>query len=422
MKRFFTYVPKNVLTSELVGMSKWANGPHKEAHGDSMAYIIGLLSYLPLVYDDITKESGHVILNAERLKDAVGSSYIEYLRILQSAGVIECDESYQEGKTSMGYKFSTSFEAQPLCKYEFTSLKMRKHFLRRSEANAEAKKKYKYLWRWFNDSLTIDEDAALKLISAKNWNMANAHAIDAVANRNWRFSVDKTGYRLHTVLTNMKKDFRALLRYNGEKLIELDVASSQPYFSILMLNEHIKSKLGTDALTQFHTPHKPTSEEWFTFLQRHKLRDMADYVFLIGMGLFYIHLYDRTKQHLRGKYIEEDDTRKKAFFLAFYGRPDRKTPARKALELEFPETLRVFDALKSTKYQDLAITLQRYESDAILNRVCGRIAKEHKTAPIFTIHDSILTTERYAPDILRIMNDELTDMVGVKPKIRRKNY
>ena len=58
----------------------------------------------------------------------------------------------------------------------------------------------------------------------------------------------------------------------------------------------------------------------------------------------------------------------------------------------FPKVAEVIRQHKRKDYRFLSRLLQNYESTVIINRVCRRLMNEHPAAPIYTIHDSILTT------------------------------
>jgi hypothetical protein len=391
-----------------------------DAHRDTLAYLVGLISYLPLIREDSMKPDGYVILNAEILKINVGSEYRRrYLNALITGGILETDGTYIKGSQSFGFRFTAPFAKQKLARYQFTSLKWRKHFLQRAEEGNQAKKKYRYLWKWFNSNLTIDESAALSLIETENMSMANAHHIDGIVQQNWRFTVDSTGNRLHTNFTNMNRDFRSFLRYENERLVEIDIVSSQPYFSIILINKYIDSTYGSEVLERFKAAHLPSTDNWFRFLTEYRLTDVAEYVSLIGTGIFYETFFSDMKPFLKN-WLPKNSDRKKAFYLVIFGPTYMNTPARQAVRREYPRTLEILDSFKKEAYQDLSIQLQKMEANAILDNVCKRIGRELRNAPIFTIHDSVLTTPPFVDRVTHILREELTRIVGMPPKIRVK--
>jgi hypothetical protein len=54
----------------------------------------------------------------------------------------------------------------------------------------------------------------------------------------------------------------------------------------------------------------------------------------------------------------------------------------------------------------------------MLKIITKRVAIEFPKAPLFTIHDSVATTEDYKEAVLKIMDDELTELTGFPPKLK----
>jgi hypothetical protein len=69
--------------------------------------------------------------------------------------------------------------------------------------------------------------------------------------------------------------------------------------------------------------------------------------------------------------------------------------------------------------------LQRAESYLVLNVVSRQFHIEYPSAPIFTIHDAILTYEKHLPDLHRLIVERFYDITGVrvgaKPKSKKPN-
>ena len=80
--------------------------------------------------------------------------------------------------------------------------------------------------------------------------------------------------------------------------------------------------------------------------------------------------------------------------------------------------------IKSTrgKHNTLAILLQHLEATLVLQRACKIISQEKPDIPIFTLHDSIITTvgnEKYVHDILA---NVLLDAIGIAPKLKVERW
>ena len=91
----------------------------------------------------------------------------------------------------------------------------------------------------------------------------------------------------------------------------------------------------------------------------------------------------------------------------------------------YPSVMAAIHDMKSGTEKDRhkisAMLLQRQESSVVLGRIATRLMLEHKDIPIWTIHDSILTTRQHSPLILRIMT-ETFEAFGVLPTIRVEDY
>jgi hypothetical protein bacD2_16835 len=67
--------------------------------------------------------------------------------------------------------------------------------------------------------------------------------------------------------------------------------------------------------------------------------------------------------------------------------------------------------------------LQSIESEIILHRCCKRIWEEgNPQVPVFTIHDSIATTTEHVEWVKGIMQEELTNAIGVSPSLTIEHW
>jgi hypothetical protein len=53
---------------------------------------------------------------------------------------------------------------------------------------------------------------------------------------NFYYSVDDNVGRFHSNLTNIKKELRNYITYDDQKLVNIDIKNSQPFFSTLLFN------------------------------------------------------------------------------------------------------------------------------------------------------------------------------------------
>lgn len=62
--------------------------------------------------------------------------------------------------------------------------------------------------------------------------------------------------------------------------------------------------------------------------------------------------------------------------------------------------------------------MQRIESEIILNRVAKRIEIERPDLPLFTIHDSVVTSVGNELYIQFVMKEEMENAIGLSPNMK----
>ena len=82
----------------------------------------------------------------------------------------------------------------------------------------------------------------------------------------------------------------------------------------------------------------------------------------------------------------------------------------------FPVEYEIFASIKRKDKTNLPILLQKTESKLMFERVVPRIQMELPNAPIFTIHDSIVTTIGNEDYVAMVMQQELSKALGLNGK------
>ena len=70
----------------------------------------------------------------------------------------------------------------------------------------------------------------------------------------------------------------------------------------------------------------------------------------------------------------------------------------------------------------MACTLQYIESQLIIQGVCKTVAENNPEIPLFTIHDSIATTEEYVDYVEQVMKDIIKEAIVAEPMIKREAW
>ena len=280
-------------------------------------------------------------------------------------------------------------------------------------------------------------------------------SINDLHNRNYHFGIDKQGRRLHTNLTTLSRDFRPFLSFNDKPLVHVDLSNSQPYFSLMLLcPEFWETKMFTkwqvmDALRKISNlkieiaPPQPLPMN-FNLLKisshikssiYHTVYDdilmlvkskeiqygseFQKFKDLIKRGELYDYFIEEYKKSFKEQ-ISRDNAKEIVFGILFsenvFYIPAAHPSTQFFYEL-FPNIASLFFRIKVGNHNTLSLLLQNLESQAILGQVCSTISKQHPNIPLFTIHDSVVTTVGNEFLVAEIMNTELKKLTGVIPPL-----
>ena len=265
----------------------------------------------------------------------------------------------------------------------------------------------------------------------------------------YNLKIDDNVYRYHSNLTNMRGLIRNAVAYDGQQLVAVDICNSQPYFSLLLLEKKFWSQL----LAFFKNHHKKLSKYEpnliSTFFNRIKLNksndritisaiimlgemmlslmdkglkeDVKRYKDLVVTGQLYEYLEEQFKRELDLPTIDRT-TAKVALLQAFFSDnrfigTEEAAPKRCFSQL-FATVYKVFSIIKRKDKRTLALLLQNIESYFIVDVISKRISSEYPDLPIFTIHDSIVTTVGNKALVSQIITEELEKGIGVAPKLK----
>ena len=402
-----------------------------------------------------------------------------YLKYLIKAKVIQRDNVYILGKKSFGYRYIPPFYGTPISIPRHTKPDLEPNnavLLWVTEDSANLK----YLSKWIlSTKFTFNSETATKDLIAEyfrtkagdlpmlfdlidfsspvgivrrtkdflnkeheeNFNKLISGGIVPISlfiMRAQRFTVDKSGYRLHTNMSNLRRTLRKHLKFDGKRLIAYDLKNSQPFFlNVLMsprfwignaksnyLNyKHLLGPLGTlEGLGMRSAKHTLTMRESFesqygTTFQLFKKLTLD--------GNLYEYLSKKHSERT-GKILSRDEI-KQMLIGVFFDKNSQERKYSYVLESTvkdcLPGLIEFCDSFKTTdEYNKFALILQNIESTTILRMACKNIAQKHPNMPLFTVHDSIATTEDFVPILSPLMASEIEYVVGFKPTIKEEPW
>lgn len=419
------------------------------------------------------KSGEYVPLNSVVLKKNCGNNYLVYLEGLLNSGIIDCDEKYSKvTHESFGFKFTDKYATTAIGFITLTDKTLLKRIRKYKKEKIEVLKTkahpIAHLVRWLAyDGLSIDKEAAIEFLetykrkltselSKRNLRKKHQKKQEAFVLRryykikhqieswgsNKYISIDDAGGRLYSPITGLPSLFRNFLNYKGEELVGYDIKNSQPLHFLTMLKKEFW-KSYTSGLTL-----KRLDSELGEYLQgdvdysstimfqesseTQYSKRFNNYTFkkLVQNGKLYEFIcYKFFNKHYTKGGIDRFSTRaktKQEFMHMMYHNP--KVPHSKAkavfadFEHLFPTEASVMNLMKKRKYNDFPIILQKLEAQMLLHRVAKRVYDVNPDIPLFTIHDSILTTKQHASTLKCILEDEYQKLLGFIPQFEKTEY
>ena len=417
--------------------------------------------------------NGYVNIHSDYFLN-IHHDYKEYIEYLKIHGIIDTDYYIPEEK-SYGYcinlgsiDFDCPFQEIPIKDNVIRSKVESDQFYK--ELFSPGATNYTYLNKWFNPSLKIDAKRARKilkkmyaaveenkdqykpkeLIKAKNKLLKNLQVVEELEAQHFYCDLDNNIGRFHSNLTNLKKELRSCITYNGQKLVNIDVRNSQPFLSTCLLEAKFWS-YGHHELNIYKIPSAMNiiagyvvskqdikihgiqayqhMEELMdsikqytmsvTFLLKSLNKDRIEYIIFAKSSIFYkkVHrkIYPRQPFN-KGKV-------KSSFFQYIYSSNKQNYWEEKRLiSAAFPSVTRVFEFLKKGDYVLLSHIMQRLESILIIEVVAKRIAAEKPNLPFFTVHDSIATIPEEVDYVRRVIKKEFNKYLGIMPKLGEERW
>ena len=449
---------------------------------DRLIYIIGLISSIPARNKDSITEDGYVPINSKLIRNAF-KDYHPYLDYLIRTGVLCTDGQYIQGEKSKGYKFTEQYANVLLKRYDYPAFQGKVEAIPQevySEENGTfitntISKDYPYLSHWYlTQKLHIDKQAAISYAQdlmqyklrqgIQSWDInkdktngsatvrkhplsqyqAALYNINSIDIGDYKVSIDTHVHRLHSAITNIQKDYRNFLTYDGQALASIDIKNSQPYLACALLNPmfwHVNNELSLSLYSLPEDIQRSITSvalplEMEKFFDKHSNDDFTPYKEVVANGRMYETIVEICQSHLQNP-ISRDEAKVLMFHLLFssnQGKHDNATINHMkhifSIEL-FPPIAQLFKIIKhrykgipaKKQHNRLACLLQSIESEIILHRCCKRIWEEYNhQVPVFTIHDSIATTVEFVEYVKTIMEEELTKAIGITPTLEIEQW
>jgi len=474
------HLPENFHADDILSQEKKMNVTKRTNMKAAMYHILDTLYDMSQTrkWRDKFEEKGGYPIKADIMNRLLGKRYTEAIKILENHGVIERTTEYQEGKQSKLMRLTGPYAAARTKIREIPlQATIREKLLKekevREDKNQLALNKILFITKWFDPArLTVDEKNVhgfiefyrsellsripKKLPKSKTMEEIESrinHRVNSMIEtmenlRKGEMRLTKTGkdHRLHSILSNTKKELRTLYLYDGKPLVSIDLKSSQPYFLTHLFNpkywEENKAII-LDLLSTSITP--DLLSQLSSLLMFGAFGDIQDYYSTRKEGFpsitwnddFYVFISNKAKAEGMSDVFPDRNTVKKKMMMILYDdgnymEGDRgfllfaKWFPREAKLIRFFKELSHNEKKKGTDPDEvtnfLPILLQRLESNLMLEKICKVISEELPDAPLLPVHDCIHTTAEFAEKVRMIMDREFTKIVSIKPGIKVDEY
>lgn len=410
------------------------------------------------------------------LNQIIGNRYTSILNLLESHGVITRGKSYQTGSQSKLIAFTDKYATAnhrilTLSKDAPIVKRIQQNRIEHEKRNQAELLKISYVTKWFDaQRLTLDSKSAHSFIEFYKMKMSDLtpdplpkgrteEEVKARINLRVNSMVDTfkkvdTGYwglkktgqdrRLHSVVSNTKKELRSLYLYDGQPMVSIDIKASQPFLLTLLLNptswgeKNIVSQVFPEILSK---------------ITKTKLKHLNNALLMFGtfsetlyqQGFqgngfqdfnweddFYHYLVDKAKMEGDTSVFPDRATVKRKMMMILFddGAYMENDPGFLSFSKWFPKEATLISMIKKfsreAKLKEpneeglnfLPILLQRIESQLILEKACKRVTEELPDAPIIPVHDCVMTTEDYSKQVAEVIKKVLQEETGLIPGIK----
>jgi hypothetical protein len=461
------YIPNNVELDNL--LSRYPI--HVPNARDKLVYLLNQIHVVPAFSgDDEELNNGFTILYSPYLQTVV-DEYAELISWLIHRGIIEI-ETHLGGVRSKGYRFTLKYRTKVEKVYITTwtlirriiegkkNQKSKSHLLPINLHNVStaelsqvdlgysvlAKSRLLYITKWLDDKLTLDTDSAFQFLDERldesirlkldrfpmrKYNMAKI-VVESFATKRDNVTVDDTAGRLHTVLTRLNSPLRGLLKYDGKFLASADIKNSQPVLSLSLLDYNLFLKNKMKERIEIYNREYYNSDYYIMLgdlIKRNSNNsDTIKYKELVLSGSLYTEFGKQLQQlKIINRDIDEGNLRliaKKGLLKSLFNSNQAisREKIQWAFKQVFPSVYEIFEFVKRHNYKTLACILQNLEAEIVLHKACFELGLNYPNIPLYTIHDSIATTEDNIKVVKEVLSKHLKEALDHPVKLETEYW
>ncbi len=473
----FGLIPSHIDTERLVQIEGLSN-TQKNRLKEGMDYF---LSRITKGNHSLHNNKGYEIINDKTLSGIIGkeerfsrSSRIK--KILLDEGIIET-KNHRSGHYSTGYRLTEKHNTGILKRVEYSKrienkiTKLLKEGRREEFEEFEVEDRnvnHQYLYDQFEKhTITTRTEVGefirelgvellpkfqrKKKLKTENLKSLFNHLgyllsmVGSINNGEFNPSTSLSNNRLNSLLTRFPKTLRPFLLINNDSIGEVDLGTSQPFILSTILGEDFltdnqlgsynlstiypKLKIQIDNVGGMSPSNKPgnNNKVLCVFLDDENYESLLSFSNFDFQEDFYGHIVSegRIRNPVKFGKITRGDVKGKIMILLFhnneYHREDdliiQLVKSVYSGLIEFIERfIQIFGG------SEFSILLQRVESFLVLDSVSRQIFRTNNDIPIFTIHDSVMTTRKFIEPVKTIFEDTIQEITQKNPNVKMTDY
>lgn len=470
--RYYNYVPENLDIDAILEEVDFMNIPAFSK--DSLCFILNSVAIISSRYKDAISENEYAPVNAKILQHWVGRNYKMYIDLLIAAKVIERDGRYVSGEKSIGYRYCNQYR-KGIKKLLITDLALIKKLIAYEKEydleitgqddchklHEDIRSQYLPAIKWYKSELIkIDSDLAnnyansvfeYKHADKKLWDKgidgklkspytqlrAAQISIDKIESKRFNQHADNNVYRLHSIITQLKKELRNAIKIDEKEVVAVDISNSQPTLLALLIDPKFwdeKSSFNYTKIPYLDIQSIFASDSHqSTFIKLCKnaehnsnmIGEIDKFKDLVASGMFYEEFRSLLEQKLGIKGLDRHNVKAMFFTVLFTNNHfihQKEAAPKRVFKEWFPYIYELCNRIKAHNHANLPILLQRMESYIMFSCIIARIGAEKPELPFIPIHDSIAVPVGNEVYVETIMSEELNKCLGFTPNFKREEW
>lgn len=305
--------------------------------------------------------------------------------------------------------------------------------------------KFKFLKKFFDsDKLKINLGEAITLCENRykehqNYNkyVKELTQVLNIYNGIYRISFKEDSIeRLYSNITQLPKVYREFITYDDKRLAEVDISNSVIYFLGILLKDYtligntinnFNGRIYSNLLMIYKSFESLCSKEIELI---HRLGISGGFYDVFIPDFERVFTFEKLKYYyekeFEQEYLETEKQKrkiiKKLIIAMLFADTNQYKNIQDIFKLKFPQFLELLNRFKDEHgYKLFSHILFQIEAYYVINVVSRQFNQKHyKKAPVFTLHDCLITTFDYKDELEHTLKENLLNMLKYAPKTQSK--